>query len=809
MAKLSLNKLFQIPEDAIDRVIGKTFVGIDFGTSTTVVSIASYDIVGKQIQCESLQLLQLLPDGNTTEAELMPTMIAINSDGRPLVGQGAYSLKGNPDYIFGENIWHSFKMELGKDLGPRWFRSKQSIIKSPQDATKFFFKQLKRCIEKVCSDRGLSTDICYAVSIPASFESNQRKDLLDALAANGIAMSGKTLIDEPNAAFIGYVNPDMYYKEPLELKGDYNPKVLVFDFGAGTCDISVLEISADHKGYHSRNISISQFSELGGNDIDRYIANNYLLPRILKMNGMEEDDYTTSQLEMISMQLMGIAEKLKIAICKDFGYILTDMSTLDDLVKNDKSRTLNIPTKIYTEYKELEQDSFSLSYSEFIDVMSVFFKKGIFSSSTKVKRQKRYNSIYATIDSAITKAHVSREEIDYVMMIGGSSMNPFVQKSIEDYFKGSTKVLVPQNMQSLVSQGAAIHSLLANGFDSTIVRPITSEPIVVVTAGEQVLPVIPAGTEIPFSPVTIDKFSTGEKEMSQIEIPICLTNEKKMLANLKIADPMGVPFHPNTQVFVTLEMNADKLLTAHATCMGMECNVVSENPFANTYLTDEEKTIMEAERQAYIAADNNDGTPTRQSLRDLRKAYEDADKDYQVAETLEEELRYYPQSDMYNYLGVLYHNGGNYNKAIHFYKNAIENDKTTSWPYSNLGHDYFIIGKYEEAKECLKKAIELRAESTSALITLGDICSEEDNEEEAHSYYEQAYNILMRKYHGGNLGRVDYGWLISVANKLGKHQEAKEIEAAKPKKGLNVGYNKENLASVDKEIKTKLLLSED
>ena len=129
MAKLSLNKLFQIPEDAIDRVIGKTFVGIDFGTSTTVVSIASYDIVGKQIQCESLQLLQLLPDGNTTEAELMPTMIAINSDGRPLVGQGAYSLKGNPDYIFGENIWHSFKMELGKDLGPRWFRSKQSIIK--------------------------------------------------------------------------------------------------------------------------------------------------------------------------------------------------------------------------------------------------------------------------------------------------------------------------------------------------------------------------------------------------------------------------------------------------------------------------------------------------------------------------------------------------------------------------------------------------------------------------------------------------------------------------------------------------------
>lgn len=810
MAKnLTLHQLFQIPENAIDKVIGKTFVGIDFGTSTTVVSIASYDVASKQIICESLQLLQLMPDGNPIEAELTPTIIAINSDGRPLVGQGAYSLKGNPEYVFGENIWHSFKMELGENLGQRWYRSKQAVIKSPQDATKFFFKKLKQFIEKACSDRGLSTDISYAVSIPASFESNQRKDLLEALAANEIAMSGKTLIDEPNAAFIGYVNPDMYYKEPLELRGGYNPKVLVFDFGAGTCDISLLEINADYKGYHSRNISISQFSELGGNDIDRYIAYNYLLPRILKLNGMEEDDYTTSQLEMITNQLMGIAEKLKIAICKDFEYILTDKNTLDDVVKNNKVRSLEIPTNIYTDYKDLVQNTFSLSYSEFIDTMKVFFKKGILSSSTIVKRQKRYNSVYATIESAINKAHISKDEIDYVMMIGGSSKNPFVQKSIKNYFKENTKVLIPQNMQSLVSQGAAIHSLLTNGFGSTIVRPITSEPIVVVTAGEQVLPIIPAGTEIPFPPVKIDQFSTGEKEMSAIEIPICVTNEKKMLANLKIADPLGMPLPPKTQIVVTLEMNADKLLTAHATCMGIECVVVSENPFANTYLTDEEKKIMDELRNTYIAADKNGGIPTRQSLRNLRQAYVDADKDFQAAEILEEEIRYYPQSDMYNYLGVLYHNGGNYNKAIYFLKKAIENDNTSPWPYANLGNDYFLIGKYEEAKEALLKALDIRAESTSALITLGQIYSEENNLKEARGCYEQAYNILMRRFHEGNLDRVDYGWLIDVARKLGKYKEAQEVEAAKPKKEHRVGYNKENLASVDTEKKTKWFVSED
>ncbi len=795
---LSLKQLFQIPVDDLNRIKGKLFVGIDFGTSTTVVSLAVYNTATKQISCNSLELPQLMPDGNPIEAELLPTVIAISQDNRPLVGQGAYLLKGNPDYTFGENIWHSFKMELGKDLGPRWYKSRQAIIKSPQDATKFFFKQLKRCVEKACKDLGLTDNIYYAVSIPASFESNQRKDLLDALSANDISMSGNTFIDEPNAAFIGYVNPDMTYKEPIELHEDYNPKVLVFDFGAGTCDISLLEISADYRGYHSRNLSISQFSELGGNDIDRYIASNYLLPQILKSNGMKEDDYTTSQIQVIIMQLMGIAEQLKINICKDFEYLFKDKGMLERLIKSGKSKTLSIPTNIYTEYKDLRQDSFSLSYAEFIDTMNVFFKKGLFSSSTKIKRQKEYNSVYATIDSAISKAHIDKDEIDYVLMVGGSSKNPFVQRSIKEYFSGGTKVLIPQELQSLVSQGAAIHSLLVNGFGTTIVRPITSEPIVIITAGEKPLCVIPAGTEIPFSPVVIDKFSTGNEEKSVIEIPICVTNERKMLANLKVEDPLGIPFQPNSKIIVTLEMNADKLLTVHATCRGAECDVATENPFANTYLTNEEKKILELERETYRSADMNNGKPTKQSLRNLRIAYEAADKDYQAAETLEEEIRLYPQSSMYNYIGVLYHNGGNYNKAINSYKKAIEYDKNSPWPYSNLGHDYYLIGKYSEAKEMLKKAIELRAESTSALITLGDVLSAEGNKEDANAKYEQAYNILKRLYDTDKLGIVDYGWLIDVARKLGKYDVAQEVQSAKPKKSYDAGYNKDNLITIDK-----------
>ncbi len=792
MEKLSLNQLFQIPTGSVENQKGKTFVGIDFGTSTTVVSVASYNAKSKQVECVTLHLVQKEADGNIVEAEMMPTVIAINSDGSPLVGEGAYKLKGNPNYTFGENIWHSFKMELGKDLGPKWYKSLQPIIKSPQDATRFFFKQLKRCIEKACPN----TEICYAVSIPASFESNQRKDLLEALAANEIPMTGRNLIDEPNAAFIGYINPDETYKEPIELDEGYNPKVLVFDFGAGTCDISILEISADYQGCHSRNLSISQYTELGGNDIDRYIAFNYLLPSLLKNNDMEEDDYSESQKEVIAAQLMGIAELLKIKICKDCEFLLDDKGMLDDVIAKNGGRTVQIPVNIYTEYKELTQDSFTLTYSEFIHTMDVFFKKNIFPLSTTVKRQKRYNSVYATIRSAIKKAHVSKDEIDYVMMIGGSSKNPFVQRSIIEYFGDNTKVLLPPDMQKLVSQGAAIHSLMTNAYDISMVRPITSEPIVIITKDNNVVPVIAAGTEIPFPPVKLDKFNTGDSELGCIEIPVCVGNDKKMLANIIIDSPDYQLFPANTPVEVTLEMNADKVLLVRATCHGEECTVKSENPFANTYQTDEEKKIMLAERDTYIAADKNGGIPTKDSLIRLRNAYSKAENDYREAEVLELQLKYYPQDNLYNRLGVLFHNSGNITKAMSCYRKAIAINDEDPWPHSNLGHDLYQIGKYREAKKELERAIELRPDQTTALIVLGDIYAEEENLETANDYREQAYNILMRLGHEGSLDDCDFGWLRRVANRLGKEDAIEAVRPSTDDYKSNCAYNESNLVSI-------------
>lgn len=790
MAKtLTLTHLFNMPPDAKARVAGKTFVGIDFGTSTTVVSMASLDENGN-IRSECLHLTQRGADGAKIEGELLPTVIAINDRNKLIVGQGAYSLKGNPDYSFGENIWYQFKMELGKDLGPRWYYSRQAKIKCPQDATKLFFRYLKKCIEDTCNASGFSNDIQYAVSIPASFESNQRKDLLEALEANDMYVNNSMFIDEPNAAFISYISHD-YEAKQICLQEGRTPKVLVFDFGAGTCDISILEIAVSTSGITTRNISISQFQELGGSDIDRFIAYNILLPKLLKLNGKTEDDYTTRQLKVIVDQLLGIAEKLKIQACKAFHFLLSDKDSYHSLVETgEQSVKVNVDLCINTDDGDLVQQTFHLGYKEFIRTMSAFLEN----SKTVIGYQKPYNSINETLTSALKKAHTESSDIDYVIMVGGSSKNPFIQEYIKKYF--TKEVLIGEDIQSLVSEGAAIHSLLLNGLGIAVVRPITSEAIVVITNGMHSFPIIPAGTEIPFSPVKFEGLTTGTTPKTIIEIPICVSNEKKMLVNAKIESKEGLPFPTDTPIELTFEMTADKLLKVSAVCMDTVCEVNSENPFANSYLTDEEKLILQTEREMFFEADQNNGRPSNEMYNKLRKMYQDADMDFKAAELQEEQHKYYPNQVTFNSIGVNYHNSGNYNKAIKCFKKALASGENNAYVYSNLGNDLAQTGQFDEALEYLQKAVDLRGEYAIPMIVMGEIYQAKDEIDTANDWYERAFNIMNRDFNNNKLDDVEKGWFTSVARNLKKYDRVKEIQESREKKKLLVSFDEHNLASV-------------
>lgn len=312
-----------------------TYVGIDFGTSTTVVSYSYYDEQSDSVKCDVIPIRQKEYDGAMSKSEKLPTVIALY-DNQILVGTGASSLKYELEK--NKDIWYSFKMELGEDLGPKYYnstlnREKPIQIQNAKDATSVFFRFLKKEIENLVHTKGLNDNIKYAVSIPASFEANQRRDLIEALSINQIDVSKQALIDEPNAAFLSYILDSESFGETITIPDGVNPKMLVFDFGAGTCDISILEIGVNRKGVYSKNLSISKFEKLGGDDIDRYIACNILYPELLVQNGLDSDDFIMSEKRRIVNNLLVFAEKLKIGMCKAINLIWENM-TFPLLIRN-------------------------------------------------------------------------------------------------------------------------------------------------------------------------------------------------------------------------------------------------------------------------------------------------------------------------------------------------------------------------------------------------------------------------------------------------------------------------------------------
>lgn len=766
-----------------------TFVGIDFGTSTTVVSIASKENGEEKIKTLPIKLTQILEDGTIYQSEKLPSVIAWYN-GRLLVGEGASNLKYT--LTKGKNIWFSFKMEIGEDLGAKYYNSEVGgmegvKIRNPKDCVRVFFMYLNMLIKKYCQDNGLSDYIMYAVSIPASFEANQRKELMEALETNGMNISKQSFIDEPNAAFISYIQDSEESEKPLLISPHYNSKVLVFDFGGGTCDISILEIGKSTNGLYSKNVAISKFTKLGGDDVDRYITFKYILPRFFEANNVSEDDFRTKERQYIATQLYKVSERLKILLCKKISNQMYKLEIPDYIKSSSDKESISIPVSVETKKGLLIQSEFFLSTKELVEVMSVFMKSSRI--PTSIKGQEEYNNIFMPIESAIKKANVCRSEIDYVLLIGGSAQNPFIQEALKKHFDDS-EILVPQDLQTHVSKGAAIHSLLMNGMNKCIIQPITSEPIFVITKDTTNKVLIPAGTTIPCDTVVIDDLMPTKDHQKAIELPICVGNENKMLFNLKITRSGG--FLSTAHISLALEITADKLLLAKAHCMGVSCMVEPQNPFANKELSTEERIVLRAEREANIETERNGGIPTKNCLITLRKAYEDAGNDFKAAETLEQQNEIYPNPEDYNLIGVYYHNSGNKDKAIDFFERALAHNSNDYWPNFNLGNTLFYKDS-KRSRQYLNKAYELNPSEPCINILLGRLDKREGKEAEAKEKFQIAYDRYEQKWKANSLNNSDYGWFASVAEELGKKDKAYEIRSAKPKIEQTTYYDEENL----------------
>lgn len=777
-------------------IFNTTFVGIDFGTSTTVVSVATIDKTTKEILTAPIWLNQRLYDGAIMSLEKIPTVIAWYNQ-QLLVGKGAADLKYQLKK--GVNVWYSFKMELGEDLGSKYYNSELDRksdfpILNPKDAAKVFFQYLKAQIDRYIKTNNLPPNVQYAVSIPASFEANQRKELIYALEQNGISINKQSLIDEPNAAFLSYVQVSSLEKNPITIPDGDNPKILVFDFGAGTCDVSILELGKDLHGIYSKNLSISKFEKLGGDDIDRLIAIDYLFPQLLNESGMNKDNFRTPEKNRIITQLLKSAEQLKIMVCENIA-LQTNNRILPATATSKDYVSVGNRIEIDTRKGLLALSEPKLSYAEFNEAMKAFLKSAALIPYKTKNVEDEFTTIFNPIQTALKKASLTKDEIDYVLFIGGSSKNPYVQAALKEHFKES-ELLVPRDLQTHVSSGAAIHSLVYNGFGKNIIQPITSEPFLVITKDETPKVILKAGTHIPCDIIVIDDLVTSQEGQQAIELPICLGNVNKLLYNIKIVSGNSQGFKRNTPVKLELEITTDKLLLARATAVGQQIMVEPINPFANKELTAEQRIVLKAERQANIEAEQNGGKPTKQGLETLYKSYEKVGNDFRAAETLELLNELYPSVHNYNQIGVLYSSAGHDDKALEYYEKGYNSNKnaTTAFNYA-----YKLKDKDKEKfKEILKESLRLDPDKPHSLYELGRLLKKEKNPE-GKKMIEKAFENWKRKFDTNQMNESDYSWLSSVADELGMRDFAQQVRESKPQFSGEKLYNSENLTVTSKE----------
>lgn len=782
-----------------DKLRSSTFIGIDFGTSTTVISYTVFGDNATPIKTDTMPIRQLNLDGSYTENHLVPSCIAWYNN-KIFFGQTAKQLKSKLTY--GRNLWYSFKMKIGTDNGPVYFATELpnghpvASIENPLDATKVFFKYLKSEIDYFIDKNNLPPNTFYSISIPASFEANQRSDLKKALDEAGIKFQDSLYIDEPNAAFLSYLieansNNLKNYNIPI----DSPLHILIFDFGAGTCDISILEIGRKLGRLYSKNIAISKFEQLGGDDIDKYIVKKILFPQLLAQNNLEIDDIKSPEyIKIILPKLQPIAEFLKIQICKSVARNLVGRE-LPELAISEQKITVEQTFQIILTKHKLTFNNPTLSFREFNELMEMFTNENLENGSIADLK-----SIFSVINSAILKGNIEKEQIDLVLLIGGSSYNPYVQTSLRKYFAQS-EIEIPQDLQAHVSTGAAVNSFLQNGMNIDMIKPIVSEPVLIILQNNIPRIIVHEGTEIPCLGITVEDLHPQKDNQIQIEIPICVSSKEKILSIVKISSALG--FNKSDKIRLECEISHDKLIYFRAFIKDFEVTVKPLNPFANTALTTEEIAEKKLLKTLNEAARNNGGKPPVKFLKELAYFYAKIDKHVKAAETFETIQMLDPTMRYETSICYHYAIGGNKNQSNKWAEVAYIKDPKGTNAY-NLALVKEGEGEMEKYVELMEKAVQQNCDA--AYLTYGEYLLTID-EEKAMKYIGNAFDLWHNEFQKSKLEKSNYSRLIRASRLVGRKDVEEEVKIAKEKqndKDQLQWYNEDNLVSDSKTYLPKI-----
>jgi len=675
----------------VSQITSGKFYGIDLGTTYTIISVVDMEEAGinqgrlpvKRIVFEQLSPLEMVA---SERSDIVASILGVRNDGRMFVGNRLYQLKGHPDFIKDQNLFYHWKLDLGVSAKPLY---KNAVLQDVDDASKVAGKILNYCRLQLMEKTTSWSKVI--ITVPASFQANQRNDVIEAAKYAQIKQDTCGLIDEPNAAFIGFLN-QLNTEEKNQLFQKNKTNLMVIDFGGGTCDLSILVLNTPHKlELKISNLAISRYNDLGGQDIDMMIAGEFLLPVFQEV--FQEEEFAPHEIEMIILpQLAVIAERLKIDLSRIISAKYQQFETIPEkagLVSRLENQKITIRDRQYSVAE------YVLHFNDFRKVMSYLFTENEYQLQIA---DKIIRSVPNVVEDILTKANKSFADIDFILFAGGSVQNlMFVQETMKLF--ASSKSLLPVRPDTLVSEGAAIYSFYRHALGIELLRPICSDTLGISVKGEPFFPLINAGTPLPVT-ISLPSFSLQHEHQKQLSIPFCIKDESNVVSVIEIAVDDDISSGDIISIDAILTEN--KLLKVEVSCAGKSigsCELI--NPFQLANLSEEERALFDTIRQLEQARHNEDRGLEKSLMRSLVYEYYDLGNYTRAAALGTEWLEKFSPADvgMNNLMYCAFDNLGNRRNAEKYLEQGLKYGPENE---SLIHNKSLLIEKKEGIGEAIK-----------------------------------------------------------------------------------------------------------
>jgi len=463
-------------------------IGIDLGTSNSQAAVM---LGGKPTIIPSAE-------GVTVAGKMFPSVVAFTKEGELLVGEPARRQAiSNPDATV-----MAAKRKMGTDHQYRILGKTYT----PQQISAFILQKIKKDAEAFLGEEVKKV----VITVPAYFNDNQRTATKDAGTIAGLEVV--RLVNEPTAASMAY---------GLDKGGEH--KILVFDLGGGTLDVTIMEF-----GHGTFTVlSTSGDTQLGGTDMDQSVM-DWIVGEFQKQEGVD-----LKKDRMAVQRVREAAEKAKI-----------ELSTV-------------LETEINLPYITADREG----------------PKHLTLKITRAKLEQLIAPIISRcvhpLDQALADAKLTKDQVDRVILVGGPTRMPVVQKFIED--RVGKKVERGVDPMECVALGAAIQgAILAGEVTDLLLLDVTPLTLGIETLGAVRTPLIERNTTIPTRKSQI--FSTAADFQPEVDIHV-LQGERPMAAdNVSLGrfKLMGIPPAPRgvPQIEVTFDIDASGILNVTAKDLG-------------------------------------------------------------------------------------------------------------------------------------------------------------------------------------------------------------------------------------------------